>query len=56
MSVNSPVGPRILRRTPGDRVIFAVVLARPLVMHWLTVAVGAIHRDFPTWTVASFPL
>src|SRR5713226_229148 len=40
------VGPRIRTRIPCNRIVFAVVLARPLVMQRLTVAVGAIHRDF----------
>src|ERR1700731_925115 len=46
MIVDFLVGPRIRTRIPGDRVVFAVVLARPLAMQGLTVAVDAIHGDF----------
>src|SRR6266446_10743526 len=46
MIVDFLVGPRIRTRIPCDRVVFAVVLARPFAMQRLTVAVGAIYRDF----------
>src|SRR5438067_193834 len=46
MIVNFLVGPRIRTRIPCDRVAFAVVLARPLAMQGLAIAVGAIRCDF----------
>src|SRR5882724_2465425 len=46
MIVDFLVGPRIRTRIPCDRVVFAVVLARPFAMQRLTVAIGAIYRNF----------
>jgi len=40
------VGPHVFIRIPGDRVVFAVELARPLVVRGFAVAAGAIDRDF----------
>src|SRR5229473_2394383 len=42
------IGPRIRAPIPCDRVVFAVVLARPLTVRRLAVAVGAVRRDFHT--------
>ena len=49
--VNFLVGSRIRIRVPGDGMVFAVILPRPLAMQRLTVPVGAIYGDF--YAVAS---
>src|SRR5260370_775479 len=46
MIVDFLVGSRIRTRISGDRVVLAVVIARPFAMQRFTVAIGAIYGDF----------